>query len=138
MFDENVAVVRRLTEEGFIGGKLEVVDVVVADDCVDHDPLPGQGQGRAGQKQTCQMVIMGLSDRKTLQDDFHSAGDFVIESWLFQGTHTGQFMGVPATHKLIQVRGIEIWRCAEGKIIERWGVIDTGAVMQQLQGPPTA
>ena len=62
----------------------------------------------------------------------------VIENWTFRGTHTGEFMGVPATGKQIQVRGIEIWRCADGRIVERWGVVDTGSVMRQLQGPPAA
>jgi predicted ester cyclase len=47
-------------------------------------------------------------------------------------------MLVPATGRQIQIRGIEIWRCANGKIVERWGVIGTGAVMAQLAAVPTA
>jgi len=138
MSEENIATVRRLTEEGFVGGKIEVVDDVVAENCVDHDPLPGQGQGREGQRQTCQMVVNGLSDRRTLQDEFLAAGDAVIENWIFQGTHTGEFMGVPPTGKQLQVRGMEIWRLENGKIVERWGVVDTGGVMEQLGPAPTA
>lgn len=132
MSDENIAIVRRLTEEGFVGGKIDVVDDVVHENCVDHDPMPGQGQGREGQRQTCQMVVNGLSNRRTLQDDFSAAGDTVIENWIFQGTHTGDFLGVPATGKQLQVRGIEIWRLADGKIVERWGVVDAAGVMEQL------
>jgi predicted ester cyclase len=132
MSEENIAIVRRLTEEGFVGGKVGVVDDVVADGCIDHDPLPGQSQGREGQRQTCGMVVTGLSARSALQDDFLAVGDRVIESWIFQGTHTGEFMGVPATGRQIQVRGMEIWRLADGKIVERWGVIDSGAVMAQM------
>jgi steroid delta-isomerase-like uncharacterized protein len=138
MTQDNITIVRRLTQEGFAGGNIEVVDDLVAEDCVDHDPLPMQVQGREGQKQACQMVINGLSDRRTLQDDFLGVGDKVIESWVFQGTHTGEFLLVPATGRQIQIRGIEIWRCANGKIVERWGVIDTGAVMAQLAAVPTA
>ena len=132
MSDDNIALVRRLTQEGFVRGKVDVVDHVVAENCVDHDPLPGQGQGRAGQRYTCQMVVSGLSDRSTLQDDFWAAGDIVTESWVFQGTHSGDFLGVPATGKRLQVRGIEIWRLADGKIVERWGVVDAAGVMDQL------
>jgi predicted ester cyclase len=138
MSEQNIAIVRRLTQEGFVGGKTDVVNEVVAEHCVDHDPLPGQGQGREGQRQTCQMVVDGLSNRSTVQDDFRSAGDTVTESWIFQGTHTGEFMGIPATGKQVQVRGIEIWRLADRKIIERWGVVDSGAVMEQLGVLPTA
>jgi predicted ester cyclase len=132
MSEENIAIVRRLTEEGFVGGKLEVVDDVVAVNCIDHDPLPGQAQGREGQKQACQMVVNGLSNRRTPQDDYLVVGDTVIENWIFQGTHTGEFMGIPATGKDVEVRGMEMWRCANGKIVERWGVIDSGAVLAQL------
>jgi predicted ester cyclase len=49
-----------------------------------------------------------------------------------RGTHTGDFLGVPATGKQLQVRGIEIWRLADGKIVERWGIVDAAGVMEQL------
>ncbi len=130
--NKNIEVVRRLTQEGFVGGDVALIDELVAQDCVDHDPMQGQGQGRDGQRQTCQMVVDGLSDRSTPQHDLVDAGDTVVESWIFQGTHTGQFMGIPATGKQLSVRGIEVWRLADGKIVERWGVIDSGAVMAQL------
>ena len=132
MSKENIAIVRQLTQEGFVGGKVDVVDAVVGENCVDHDPLPGQGQGRDGQRYTCQMVVDGLSKRSTLQDEFLAVGDTVIENWIFQGAHTGDFLGVPATGKQLQVRGIEIWRLADGKIVERWGVVDAAGVMEQL------
>jgi steroid delta-isomerase-like uncharacterized protein len=132
MSDQNITAVRRLTQEGFVAGKVGVVDDLVAENCVDHDPMPGQGQGRDGQRYTCQMVVDGLSNRSTLQDDYLAADDTVIENWIFQGTHTGVFLGVPATGKQLQVRGIEIYRLADGRIVERWGVVDAAGVMEQL------
>ncbi|HZJ26463.1 MAG TPA: ester cyclase [Acidimicrobiia bacterium] len=132
MSEENIAIVRRLTEEGFVGGKIEVIDDLVAENCVDHDPMPEQPAGREGQRGVCQMVVSGLSDRTVANHYLVAAGDTVTESWTFHGTHTGDFMGVPATGRQIEIRGIEIWRCANGKIVERRGVLDTGAVMQQL------
>jgi steroid delta-isomerase-like uncharacterized protein len=132
MSGANIAIVRRLTQEGFVGGNVAVVDDVVAEGCVDHDPMPGQGQGREGQRHTCQMIVEGLSNRSTLQDEFLAVGDTVIENWIFQGTHSGEFLGVPASGKQLQVRGIEIWRLADEKIVERWGVVDAAGVMEQL------
>jgi len=132
MSEENIAIVRRLTQEGFVDGKIDVVDVLVSESCIDHDPLPGQGPGRDGQRYTCQMVVDGLSNRSTLRDEFMAVGDTVIENWIFQGTHTGEFLGVPATGRQLHVRGIEIWRLANGKIVERWGLVDAAGVMEQL------
>jgi steroid delta-isomerase-like uncharacterized protein len=131
MSAENIAIVRRLTDEGFVGGKVEVVDDVVAEDCVDHDPLPGQGPGREGQRQTCQMVVSGLSDR-SVDDEVFAVGDRVVENWTFHGTHTGDFLGIPATGKQLEVRGMEIWRLADGQIVERWGLVDAAGIMEQL------
>jgi steroid delta-isomerase-like uncharacterized protein len=129
--NENIAIVRRLTEEGFIGGKVAVVDDVVAEGCVDHDPLPGQPEGREGQRWTCQMVVDGLSDR-SIEEFYLADGDKVVESWVCSGTHTGDFLGIPPTGKRLDVRGMEVWRVADGQIVERWGVVDSGAIMEQL------
>jgi predicted ester cyclase len=129
--DENIAIVRRLTDEGFVGGKVEVVDDTVAPNCVDHDPMPGQPDGREGQRFTCQMVVDGLSDR-SIKEDYLAVGDKVVENWVFTGTHTGDFLGIPATGKRITVRGLEIWRLEAGLIVERWGVVDAAGVLEQL------
>ena len=127
----NVAIVRRLTEEGFVGGKAGVVDDVVAENCLDHDPLPGQPEGREGQRQACQMVVDGLSDR-SIEEFYLKDGDKVIENWVFTGTHTGDFLGIPATGKRLEIRGTEIWRVEDHLIVERWGVIDVAGTLEQL------
>jgi len=132
MSAENVAIVRRFTEEGCVAGRVEVVDEVVAADCVDHDPLPGQPAGRHGLRQTVQMVVRGLSDRGTVLDRYLDAGDAVVQNWILRGTHTGEFLGVPATGREVRVRGVEIWRVADGKIAERWGVVDVAGALAQL------
>lgn len=129
--DESIAIVRRLTEEGFVGGKVDVVDDVVAEHCVDHDPMPGQPEGRAGQRATCQMVVDGLSDR-SIEEEVLAVDGRVVENWVFTGTHTGEFLGIPPTGKTIQVRGLEIWRVEDAQIVERWGVIDVAGVLDQL------
>ena len=138
MSAQNIAIVRRYTEEGCVGGKIEVVDEVVADDCVDHDPRPGQPPGRPGLRQTVQMVVGGLSDRGTVLDQYLDAGDTVVQNWIFRGRHTGELMGVPATGKEVRVRGVEIWRVADGRIAERWGVVDVAGLLAQLAPGETA
>jgi predicted ester cyclase len=129
---ENIALVRRLTEEGFVGGKIEVLDDVVAVHFVDHDPMPEQAQGIEGQRQVFRMVLDGLSNRSLIQDDYLSIDDRVVESWTFEGTHTGEFFGVPATGKTLRIRGIEIWRIADHTLVERWGAVDTASVLEQM------
>ena len=57
------------------------------------------------------------------------------------GTHQGEFMGMPATGKSVDVQLIDIMRFgADGLVHEHGGVIDALAMMQQLgampEGPP--
>ena len=50
---------------------------------------------------------------------------------MFTGKHTGEAMGIPPSGQAITIRGIEIWRVADGKIAERWGVVDVSDVLQK-------
>ena len=59
-------------------------------------------------------------------------GDKVVVRWTLHGTHTGEFWGVPPTHKVITYSGINIWRLRDGKIVEEWGSMDMLSVLQQL------
>jgi steroid delta-isomerase-like uncharacterized protein len=77
------------------------------------------------------MVVDGLSER-SIKEDYLAVGDKVVENWVFTGTHTGDFLGIPATGKVLQIRGLEIWRLENGKIAERWGVVDAAGVLEQL------
>jgi predicted ester cyclase len=54
----------------------------------------------------------------------------------FRGTHQGEFMGVPATGKVVTVTGIYISRIAGGKVVEDWSSSDMPGVMQQLGAIP--
>ncbi len=49
-----------------------------------------------------------------------------------EGTHTGMFMGIPATEKRASWTLIDIVRFADGKMVEHWNETDTLGMMQQL------
>ena len=78
------------------------------------------------------MVVGAFSDRKAESDEYIDTADGrVVENWLFSGKHTGEMMGMPGSGKAIHVRGVEIWRCANGKIVERWGAVDMSDVFEK-------
>ena len=131
-------VVRRLTEEVFIGGNVDAIDELMADDFTSHDPPPGLPGTKAGFRQLAEMVVASFSDRQTEFDDFLDTSDGrVVESWAMTGTHTGEAFGLPPSGQEARVRGIEIWRCADGKVVEHWGAVDMGDVFMKA-GPPPA
>jgi len=48
------------------------------------------------------------------------------------GTHEGEFNGIPATHKQISIRGMQISRFEDGKMVERWGSSDELGLLKQI------
>ena len=96
-------------------------------------------QGRAGIKQFFAMTRRGLPDYHATVEDEAAEGDKVMYRVTFRGTHQGELMGIPPTGKQVTIAAIDIFRIAEGKIAEHWGIADKLGLLQQLgvaPGPP--
>ena len=50
--------------------------------------------------------------------------------------HSGDFMGIPATHKKIEIRYMDFWKVVDGKIIDNWVMVDFPSILQQLGVDP--
>ncbi len=130
----DVDVVRRLTTEGYVAGDLDVFDELIADDFIDHDALPGFPPGKDGLMQTAQMVFAAFSDRAVDEDIVETTDGRVVASWTLTATHSGELLGMPPSNVTVRARGIDIYRCEGGRIVEHWGAIDMSDVMQKAQG----
>ena len=126
------AIVRRLTEEVFIGGDLAVIDELIADDYVEHDPPPGMPPTKEGVRLLAQGVVGAFQDRKTEFDEYIDTADGrVVENWAMTGTHAGEAFGLPPSGQQVRVRGLEIFRVANGMIVEHWGAVDLSDVAEK-------
>jgi predicted ester cyclase len=56
----------------------------------------------------------------------------VAEHFTAMGTHQGSVMGEVPTGKEIRLHGMQVFRIAGGRIVERWGVLDQLGLLQQL------
>ena len=66
-------------------------------------------------------------------EDVLVSGDKVVARVRATGTHQGEFMGIPATGKHIDVQVVDIVRFGDdGRAREHWGVFDAMTMMQQL------
>jgi len=137
MSAENKALARRLVEEAFNAGRLEVVDELVASDFVEHDPsLTEEVRGPAGVKELIGGYRAAFPDIRITIEDQIADGDYVVSRWSGTGTHQGELMGMPATGKQATVTGITIDRIVDGRIVESWDNWDTLGMMQQLGAIP--
>jgi len=130
--EENKAVIRRLNQEVWNEGNAAVLDEVFAADFIDCTANPGSRPDREGIKQLITMFGNAFSDTSSTIEDLIAEGDKVAYRWTFQGSHTGAFMGIPATGRRITLTGITIDRVAGNAIVERWNQADFAGMMQQL------
>ena len=65
-------------------------------------------------------------------EDMIAEDDKVMIRTRLIGTHAGEFMGIPATGKQVDVPGVVIYRIEDGKIAQHWIFLDNMTLMQQL------
>jgi steroid delta-isomerase-like uncharacterized protein len=136
---ENKDLVQRFTTEVLENGNLSFAEELIADDGVDHDPLPGLGTDKAGAIETLRQLVTAFPDMKVEVHHVIASGDRVAVNSTLHATHSGDFMGIPATGKSVDIGGIDIIRVQDGKFLEHWGIFDGVGVMMQLgviQPPP--
>ena len=113
-------------------GDLDSVGEYLTEDYVDHDPMPGQEAGINGFKQTMNMLREGFPDITFTTTNVLVDGDKVCLSGIWSGTHSGNFMGFPATGCSISVQATDIVRLRDDKAAEHWGNVDMLGLLQQL------
>ena len=123
--------VGRFYDEVLNGRRLEVIDEIAAQDYLENDPLPGQGQGREGLRDRVSALVSALEPRFTVEDVI-AEGDRVVVRWRNRGTHVEAFLGIPATGKPFDIAGIDIYRVAGDRLAEHWHVVDQLAMLIQL------
>ena len=136
MSDENIAVIRRMFDEVWGKGNVDVIDEVATEDFVDHDALTGDGD-RESAKQSAATYREAFPDLQVEIVDIFASGDRVCTRWRAQGTFENELMGFQPNHERGEpVEGITIDRFADGKIAESWNQFDTLQLMRDIGAMP--
>src|SRR6185369_4742109 len=99
-------------------------------DAVVRTPLPIDVTGAEALKQIWAMLFSVYPDIHVTVEDLIAEGDKVVARNTVTGTHRGEFMGVAATGKSVTYNEIFIFRFADGRVVETWGVVDVLAQME--------
>lgn len=133
MSEANKALVRESYEQVWNQHRADAAAAYYAADYADHNmSVPNQPAGVAGALAVFSTFLAAFPDVLFTIDRQLAEGDMVATRWTATGTNNGPLMGMAPTGRKITVTGIDIFRMAEGKIVERWGSFDLAGMMQQL------
>jgi steroid delta-isomerase-like uncharacterized protein len=76
--------------------------------------------------------VEAFPDLRLTVEDAVGEGDLVAQRIHFAGTHTGEFQGLPPTHRKVTFSGIELNRFVDGRVAEHWFQMDSLTLLQQL------
>jgi steroid delta-isomerase-like uncharacterized protein len=129
---DNKRLYLRLADEVLSKKNLAVIGELIADDFTEHAGGEAKRIGVEGFKAARIRRNAAFPDWKVTVNDIIAEGDKVVARATGEGTHLGEYVGIPPTGRAVKVSWIAIYRVANGKLAEHWQHIDELGLRQQL------
>jgi steroid delta-isomerase-like uncharacterized protein len=138
MYEENKQLGKRWFEEVWNEGRIGAVDELLSPEGVGFGLAePGtEVRGPEGLKAFVRNLRDAFPDLHIAVEDMVAEGDKVAIRFRVTGTHQGNGLGFPATHRPIDITGMTIIQFADGKLVHGWNNWDQLGMMQQLGMAP--
>lgn len=131
--DQNKKIVRRFNTEVVENNNTDAFREIISPAFINHSAPPGVSNGPDGVLYFFNEFLRPAFPDLKVDILFQVAeNDVVTTHKVFQATHRGPFMGVPATRKRISIEVMDIIRLKQGQFVEHWCVVDWQAVLAQL------
>ncbi|QIB72847.1 ester cyclase [Halogeometricum borinquense] len=128
---ENERIARRIPEDVFGDGGLDVLDDLYAPNAVDHNPF-GSQEGLEAIRESYESFLSAFPDITQTVERSVVHGDVVTLHITSRGTHSGVLWGIEPTAKEIEVQQMAFVRIEDGLIAERWFLSDNLTLLRQL------
>jgi steroid delta-isomerase-like uncharacterized protein len=131
--DPKRVVIERYFHQLFNQGKVELVPELLHPDYVNGSPgSPELPRGRDGVAIVVKALRAAFPDLEYEIEDLVIGADAVAVRTTLRGTHRGDFFGLPATGKTVEVSQMTIEHFKDGKIVAHHRVTDELALQRQL------
>lgn len=131
--DAELQLFDRVWTEAFEDGDLAVLDDAVNEDYELHTPgLEEPIRGREAFKDYVRQYNAAFPDLSVRVVDRIVGDDAVVERHRMQATHEGEFRGVPATGRTIDLTGTIVHYLEDGVITESHSQFDSLELLEQL------
>lgn len=125
--------IRTFIDEAFNKGNLSVLEDVIHTDYQYLTPDNSQIKGIGQLAEFIQAFRNAFPDLSLQIDDLFASNDRSCTAFTLRGTHENDFMGIPATKKTVEVRGMVMSRFKDNKISEDWEILDSLSFFNSLE-----
>ena len=132
--EQNKTIVTRFNKEFIEKGDTNVFNEIIAAGFINQTAPPGVPKGPEGVLYFFNNFLRpAFPDIQVEIQRQVAESDLVTTHKVFHVTHKGDFMGIPATEKKVDIEVMDIIRLQNGKFIEHWNVLDWQHVITQLK-----
>ena len=128
----NVELVRAGFEEFNAGDVERCMARMAPDFIINLAELPEPQHGQEVWRQGFEMMKHAFPDLQAQIEDIFGAQDKVAVRVRFRGTHSGEFLGFPATGRTVEYVSHEFYRIADGLVAEEWICSDMATLFRQI------
>jgi steroid delta-isomerase-like uncharacterized protein len=133
MIKENIRIINHLFDEVFKARNMQIIDELVAEEVINHEVTGiDRTPGLEGFRREIKLFLDAFPNAAISAEDIVAQNDKVVVRWRLQGNHGGEFAGIQATGRYVDVVGIIIYRLENRKIKEYWGLFDFHGLTLQL------
>ena len=132
MAQDNGMIVRGFVDEVITKGNIEAAAKYIWEDVIEQVPLPGQGPGLDGLKDTIRAMRAGFPDIVFSIHEQIAEGDKVVSRFEWTGTHEGSFLGIPPTGRPVRVWGMVIDQLKDDRVKDTRILMDVVGMLTQL------
>jgi uncharacterized protein len=130
--EKNIKMYSETWDEIINTGNLELINNTNFTDDITMIMSPENIVGIDAFKDYYSNFVTGFSDVKFTISDVFGQGDKLVKHWNFSGVHSGDFFGIPATGKSVNIDGVTLVKMKDGKIAQEQDFMDNMVFLQQL------
>jgi len=132
--EQNKTIIRRYLEEAYNKNNPSILDELCAPNYARYLSNAPTPLNLIQQKQRLAGMRTAFPDLRVEIVRLIAEENFVTLQVIVRGTQRGAFMGVEASGREIAMPAIDIVRVENEKMVEHWGGMDSGVLMQQMKG----
>lgn len=130
--DKNLKMYTQVWDDIVNKGQIDQINTENFDENIVMIASPENIVGIDAFKAYYQNFLTGFSDIKFTVVEILGSEDKIVKHFNFKGKHTGDFFGIPATGKTVDLSGVTIAKMKNGKIAQEQDFFDNMLFMQQL------